>query len=660
MIPLYWDTNDFGGPRLSWYPGNGYVPYTVFGGSLAGNWSNYSQMNSAYNQINNIDSPIDIDMELGIEGTVMSASANITITGDISGYTSPKVVLLISKFTTNSSADYVNRVIAYQNPINLSVSEIGESTIETAEFTLDPDWNLADVNAVCLVQSWTGTKNILQAASTGFTGTMPLMYSNITEGPANLTVNFFDNSLPQGEIESWEWDFDGDGAFDSTEQNPTYTYTEPGVYDITLRIFDGAEYAETTFSEFITVVEPGTPFSGPVCGEWSAANNPYVIDDAIVLEENSDLIINPGTEIILDDSAFKIYGNLTANAEADNRIRFISNSFWSGIRVIGETATAEFSNCLFKNATESAVSIENGPVVTISDCQFTENDADAKAAAIDIINSNDVTIIRNMINNNNSSTGPAAIKCTSASASIYNNIIVNNTAKYSSFSFKNNSTPLVVNNTIANNTAETATMMLFNSTPVFMNNIIRDEIASIININSSPEFTYNNISGGADGIGNIDVDPMFVDIESYMLATGSPCVDAGNPDAEYNDLDGTTNDMGAWGGPNAFTAQPVSADEDWEEIINSNISFYPNPFNLNSSTKSAATISFDKALVGDNSSIEIFNIKGQKVKSFQVEHKINIIWNGKDMNNKILPSGIYFIKLSSSKGNYSSKVMLIK
>ncbi len=617
-------------------------------------------MNNAYNQINNIDSPIEINMDLGIEGTVMTASANITITGDISGFTSPKVVLLISKFTTNSSADYVNRVVAYHNPINLSVSEIGESTTETAEFTLDPDWNLADVNAVCLVQSWTGTKNILQAASTGFTGTMPLMYSNITEGPANLTVNFTDNSLPQGGIEGWEWDFDGDGTFDSTEQNPTYTYTEPGVYDVILKIFNGTEYVETTFSEYITVVEPGVPFSGPICGEWIAANNPYVIDDAVTLEENSSLVINPGTEIILDNSAFKIYGTFTANSDADNRIRFISNSSWNGIRVIGEAASAEFSNCLFKNATDAAISIENNPEVTISDCQFTENIADAKAAAIDIINSNNVTITRNMINNNVSDSGPAAIKCTGASASIYNNIIVNNTAKYSTFSFMNDSNPSVVNNTIAGNTAETGMMMLFNSSPIFINNILRDELANITNINSSPEFSYNNISGGADGTGNIDVDPMFVGADNYMLATDSPCIDAGNPAAEYNDLDGTTNDMGAWGGPNAFTSQPVSAEEDLEEVLTGNISFYPNPFNLNSSTKSAATISFDKAIVDENSSIEIYNIKGQIVKSFHVDHATNVIWNGKDMNNKTLPSGVYFIKLSSSKGDFSSKAMLIK
>ena len=44
---------------------------------------------------------------------------------------------------------------------------------------------------------------------------------------------------------------------------------------------------------------------------------------------------------------------------------------------------------------------------------------------------------------------------------------------------------------------------------------------------------------------------MFVDAENgdYRLQPGSPCIDAGNPAAVYNDVDGSRNDMGAYGGP---------------------------------------------------------------------------------------------------------------
>ena len=35
----------------------------------------------------------------------------------------------------------------------------------------------------------------------------------------------------------------------------------------------------------------------------------------------------------------------------------------------------------------------------------------------------------------------------------------------------------------------------------------------------------------------------------FTLRTSSPAIDAGDPDAAYNDIDGTRNDMGGYGGP---------------------------------------------------------------------------------------------------------------
>lgn len=55
-----------------------------------------------------------------------------------------------------------------------------------------------------------------------------------TTGTVPLTVKFSDQS--SGPVTQWEWDFDDDGTIDSTEQNPTYTYSAAGTYAAALYI----------------------------------------------------------------------------------------------------------------------------------------------------------------------------------------------------------------------------------------------------------------------------------------------------------------------------------------------------------------------------------------------------------------------------------------
>lgn len=56
-------------------------------------------------------------------------------------------------------------------------------------------------------------------------------------GPAPLDVQFTDASTPPVNcpIDSWEWDF-GDGSPPSTLQDPQHTYTDAGIYTVTLTV----------------------------------------------------------------------------------------------------------------------------------------------------------------------------------------------------------------------------------------------------------------------------------------------------------------------------------------------------------------------------------------------------------------------------------------
>ena len=69
---------------------------------------------------------------------------------------------------------------------------------------------------------------------------------------------------------------------------------------------------------------------------------------------------------------------------------------------------------------------------------------------------------------------------------------------------------------------------------------------------------YNNGSNGNNGtLGDNDfvANPMFVSSTDFHLQSSSPCINAGTPSPMYNDLDGSRNDLGIYGGPTAYPGE---------------------------------------------------------------------------------------------------------
>jgi hypothetical protein len=85
---------------------------------------------------------------------------------------------------------------------------------------------------------------------------------------------------------------------------------------------------------------------------------------------------------------------------------------------------------------------------------------------------------------------------------------------------------------------------------------------------------------------------------------------------------------------------------------------YPNPFNP------STTISFSVAQDNIPVSIEIYNIKGQKISSLLNSQlpkgNHSIVWNGKDDKNHSVASGVYFFKMSADGYNKTIKALLSK
>jgi hypothetical protein len=83
---------------------------------------------------------------------------------------------------------------------------------------------------------------------------------------------------------------------------------------------------------------------------------------------------------------------------------------------------------------------------------------------------------------------------------------------------------------------------------------------------------------------------------------------------------------------------------------------YPNPFNP------TTTISFQISNeLNEQAKIEIFNIKGQKIKQYSIiNNQSSITWNGTDENDLPVASGIYFYKMKSGNYNETKKMILLK
>jgi cytochrome c len=79
--------------------------------------------------------------------------------------------------------------------------------------------------------------------------------ASVTTGFGPLAVNFsVAASDPENDPLTYSWDFDGDGTEDSTQQNPSHTYSAPGDYEPKVVVSDGEATSSRTLE--VQVLEP--------------------------------------------------------------------------------------------------------------------------------------------------------------------------------------------------------------------------------------------------------------------------------------------------------------------------------------------------------------------------------------------------------------------
>ena len=121
-------------------------------------------------------------------------------------------------------------------------------------------YNLIDDNATTAT-TVAGGASVIELMYIPQPGLYPFLSADRVTGSLPLQAQFSDDSITteMGGVTSWAWDLDGDGTVDSNAQNPAFTYTAPGVYDVTLTVSDGIRTETVTEMGFVEAIQPVDP-----------------------------------------------------------------------------------------------------------------------------------------------------------------------------------------------------------------------------------------------------------------------------------------------------------------------------------------------------------------------------------------------------------------
>ncbi len=263
------------------------------------------------------------------------------------------------------------------------------------------------------------------------------------------------------------------------------------------------------------------------------------------------------------------YSNQVINAANCNRSTIINGFTIDGnysVRgVYGMNSSAEISDCIIQNCVGSydagGVFFQDGAPL-IKDNLFRYNETPISGGAVFIrlgYGFGTAEIIGNIMYNNISGNGPAVTLIEGDDALVERNVCFGNigtpgSTRKGAIYFRGDNIG-VINNTLVSNTLGITVLMTSNC-DVRNNIVVTNEeygIEVLYNEGPNPELTYdyNDVWGNGGGDywqitaadHDISADPIFS--INYGIATSSPCIDTGDPDAIYNDPDGSRNDIGA-------------------------------------------------------------------------------------------------------------------
>jgi len=333
-------------------------------------------------------------------------------------------------------------------------------------------------------------------------------------------------------------------------------------------------------SSYLVFAQTHIP-AGNVTGTWNAAGSPYIIDGEITIQAADLLTIEPNVDVEFSGHyKFIILGRLLAEGIVGNLITFSAQTpatGWHGLRFIDTNTNGQDSSkivyCTLEHGIASGDASSGGAIylessdIIIENSTISDNEADGYGGGIYMYDSDPRLTLVDIYENTAIHEG-GGIMCFNSNPTLERVALFQNYTEWSGGGICSYGTSVISleNVTVSDNEAfqdGSGIASLYGSDITLLNCIIWDNPSEEIYIHPDATLTatYSDIKDGTGqtyfGTGCIDTDPFFAEPSNNLYSitwanfpdpdsTKSPCIDTGNPDAQYNDPDGTRNDMGAY------------------------------------------------------------------------------------------------------------------
>ncbi len=404
---------------------------------------------------------------------------------------------------------------------------------------------------------------------------------------------------------------------------------------------------------------------------WDA-DTVRVTGDVTVLHP-ATLTVVPGARVVFTDhDALTIHGRLLAVGAAEDPIVFTTDEpgafapdsttagSWGGIRFPWTKAD------LGESRLEWCV-IEYAKGVT----------GDAPGGALTVEGCSGV-LVRNSVLSSNVASYGGAVACTHQAAPTFvnclfegNTTLWHGSAVYSEYGYPRMSSCTFAGNTVDNGNEYERTGVVHShiGKPVMVGCIVWDNPSLYYLPGELTECkgfytTYSCVEEGLDGVGNIDIDPLYegLDAGEFSVVPWSPCVNAGPVDTiglrlPSTDLSGAPRvcegriDMGC------YEPAPVTGVEDAPQAVALTPPF-PNP------TRGDCGLAFSLPAEAD-ASLRLYDVGGRLVRTLR-EGRLEAgrhaaRWDGKNDDGDRVAAGVYLARLSvAGTPGATRKIVLVR